>query len=297
MNLKYNILWFENDEDWYESIVDSIREIIEDELGFKMNTPLLKKNGDELESVNFSDYDLILMDLNLDKSPTGDKLIKKIRDFEVFTNIVFYSSEGISKVSEKIKELELEGVYFSSRDGNSFVKKVEKIIFSTIKKVQDINNMRGLVMAEVAELDLKMAELLKSYACSLQAEQKQQFIDNRKKSVLVSLNDMITKFERIYDDSIFGHRDFNTNHKWRSIKKIAKEIVDEEIIQKLEDYEKEIILKRNKLAHVKEVLEENGQRTLADGDFIFNDDTCRLIRKDLQKHSENLDKIKEKLSV
>ena len=297
MNLKYNILWFENDEDWYESIVDSIREIIEDELGFKMNTPLLKKNGDELERINFSDYDLILMDLNLDKSPTGDKLKKKIRDFEVFTNIVFYSSEGISKVSEKIKELELEGVYFSSRDGNSFVKKVEKIIFSTIKKVQDINNMRGLVMAEVAELDLKMAELLKSYACSLQAEQKQQFIDNRKKSVLVSLNDMITKFERIYDDSIFGHRDFNTNHKWRSIKKIAKEIVDEEIIQKLEDYEKEIILKRNKLAHVKEVLEENGQRTLADGDFIFNDDTCRLIRKDLQKHSENLDKIKEKLSV
>ena len=98
-------------------------------------------------------------------------------------------------------------------------------------------------------------------------------------------------------DSIFGHRDFNTNHKWRSVKKIAKEIADEEIIQKLEDYEKEIILKRNKLAHVKEVLEENGQRTLADGDFIFNDDTCRLIRKDLQKHSENLDKIKEKLSV
>ena len=73
MNLKYNILWFENDEDWYESIVDSIREIIEDELGFKMNTPLLKKNGDELERINFSDYDLILMDLNLDKSPTGDR--------------------------------------------------------------------------------------------------------------------------------------------------------------------------------------------------------------------------------
>lgn len=297
MNLKYNILWFENDEDWYESIVDSIREIIEDELGFKMKTPLLKKNGDELENIDFSDYDLILMDLNLDKSPTGDKLIKKIRDFEVFTNIVFYSSEGISKVSEKIKELELEGVYFSSRDGNSFVKKVEKIIYATIKKVQDINNMRGLVMAEVAELDLKMAELLKSYACSLQAEQKEIFIDCRKKSVLESLNDMITKFEKICDDSIFGHRDFNTNHKWRSVKKIAKNIGDVEILQKLEDYEKEIIQKRNKLAHVKEVLSENGQRSLADGDFIFNDDTCRIIRKDLQKHSDNFDKIKEKLIV
>jgi len=162
MNLAYNILWFEDDQDWYESIIDNIKEIIEDELGFIMTMPLLKKNGDDIDSINFSEYDIILMDLNLEKSPTGDKLIEKIRGFEVFTNIIFYSSEGISKVSEKVKNLELEGVYFSSRDGNSFIKKVEKIIHTTIKKVQDINNMRGLILAETSDLDKKMHKIVET---------------------------------------------------------------------------------------------------------------------------------------
>ncbi|MDD2799267.1 MAG: hypothetical protein PHV20_11805 [Bacteroidales bacterium] len=292
MNLKYSILWFENDVDWYESIVDNIREIVEDELGFKMNLPLLKKDGDDLENVNFSNYDLILMDLNLDKSPTGDKLIQRIRGFEVFTNIIFYSSEGVSKVSEKIKELELEGVYFSGRDGNSFVKKVEKIIYSTIRKVQDINNMRGLVMAEVSELDHKMIDLLKQYLSNLETDEKNRFIDKRKKKVLKSLNDMIGTFSNLSDDSIFEHRDFSTNHKWMSVQNIANHIGDKEIIELLNNYKSDIIDKRNKLAHVKEVVLEDGSLSLADGDFVFNDEICKIIRKDLQRHTVNFEKIK-----
>ena len=51
------------------------------------------------------------------------------------------------------------------------------------------------------------------------------------------------------------------------------------------------------IAHVKEVAAENGEISLADGDFVFNDEVCREIRKDLQKHAENFEKIKEKLTV
>jgi len=152
-------------------------------------------------------------------------------------------------------------------------------------------------MAEVAELDNKMIDLLKRYVDGLKSEQKQEFIDKRKKRVLESLEKMINDFTDISEVSIFEHRDFNTYHKWMSVKNLVKNIDDKDIKTKLNEYEKEIIQKRNKLAHVKEITGENGERTLADGDFIFNDEICREIRKDLQKHAENFEKIKEKLTV
>ena len=31
MNLRYKILWFDNEPDWVESIEDEIREIVEDD--------------------------------------------------------------------------------------------------------------------------------------------------------------------------------------------------------------------------------------------------------------------------
>lgn len=297
MNLNYNILWFEDDEDWYESIIDSIREIIEDDLGFNMSQPLLMKNGEDINNIDYSKYDIILMDLNLEKSPTGDKLISKIRSLEIFTNIVFYSSGGVSKVSEKIKELELEGVYVSSRDGNSFMKKVGKIISSTVKKVQDLNNMRGLVMAQVAELDDRMVDILKTHSNKLDEQQRSEFISKRKKRAVQSLETMHKKLqEHPVDDSIFELRDFPTNQKWMSTKNVVASLNKKEISDLLSNYDKDIIQKRNLLAHVKQIPDRDGGIKLTNGDFIFNDDECKRIRCDLKIHTENLDKIQNLLN-
>ena len=160
MKLKYKILWIENEQDWVDSIEDQIQEYLED-LGFTYDMKLI---GKEEKNIAYNDYDLILMDLNLADQPNGAELISKIRELGSYTDVVFYSSMGIDALRETGKEKELEGVYYSGRTPEtSFVKKVKAVIDSTLKKVQDLANLRGLVMAEVSELDEKMEDVLRKY--------------------------------------------------------------------------------------------------------------------------------------
>ena len=160
MNLKYRILWIENEEDWVESIEDQIQEYLED-LGFIYERKLIAK---EEQDISYNDYDLILMDLNLADQPNGAELISKIRDLGVYTDVVFYSASGIDELRAKGREKELEGVFYSGRTPDTaFVNRVKAIIDATLKKVQDLNNLRGLVMAEVSELDSRMTSLIEKY--------------------------------------------------------------------------------------------------------------------------------------
>ena len=299
MRLEYRILWIEDNKSWYETTKELFTDTL-DELGFKL-VSIKCENIDEVKaeiSKNWlKEYDLLLIDFTLKNSESGDKIIEFIRGIQeqpILTDIIFYSS-AVENVRDSMHKLGLEGVY--SADRNEIDTKFDLVVNTTIKKVQDINNMRGLVMAEVAELDNKMIELLNKYVDGLKSEQKQEFIDKRKNRVLKSLEKMINDFKSISKVSIFEHRDFNTYHKWMSVKNLVKSIDDEDIKTKLNEYEKEIIQNRNKLAHVKEIIGANGERALADGDFIFNDDVCREIRKNLQKHAENFERIKEKLTV
>lgn len=187
MRLKYKILWIENEIDWVESVEDDLKTIITTDNSFLYEmTNYTKEEGD----INYNDYDLILMDLNLDGEPTGDKLIQKIRENGVYTDVVFYSSGGLDTIKEKARELGLEGVYFSGRNNVEFVNKVRNVIETTIKKVQDLSNLRGLVMSEVSELDSMMEEIILSYYTN--EERMRRFHNhvtkNREKSMKKSLN-------------------------------------------------------------------------------------------------------------
>lgn len=186
MRLKYKILWIENEEDWVDSIYDQIQEHLSD-LGFEFEKKLIAKE----ESVNYDEYDLILMDLNLAEQPNGAELIERIRNLNVFTDIVFYSSVGIDTLREKGHEKNLEGVYYSGRTpDSSFVRKVCQVIDSTIKKVQDLSNLRGLVMAEVSDLDSLMDEIIVKYYVdqSLLDEFHRRITKNKENNIKKSLD-------------------------------------------------------------------------------------------------------------
>lgn len=99
MDLKYNILWVEDAEDWVASVEDSIQEIVE-EYGFEFSKRLI--SGKE-ENIDYNEYDLILMDFNLNNT-TGDKIIKDIRDLNVLTDVVFYSENSSKILKNKVME-------------------------------------------------------------------------------------------------------------------------------------------------------------------------------------------------
>ena len=124
MKLKYKILWIENEQDWVESIEDQIQEYLED-MGFIYERIPI---GKEEKNIDYNNYDLILMDLNLADQPNGAELISKIRNIGVYTDVVFYSAR-IDELKAKGKEKELEGVYYSGRTPEtSFINKVEAVM-------------------------------------------------------------------------------------------------------------------------------------------------------------------------
>lgn len=307
MRLKYKILWIENEEDWVDSIYDQIQEHLSD-LGFEFEKKLIAK---EEKSVNYDEYDLILMDLNLAEQPNGAELIERIRNLNVFTDIVFYSSVGIDTLREKGREKNLEGVYYSGRTpDSSFVRKVCQVIDSTIKKVQDLSNLRGLVMAEVSDLDSLMDEIIVKYYVdqSLLDEFHRRITKNKENNIKKSLD----------NDGIDCEKTCKLNWRQFNIDKLLKIIDSSQKVRAInillerhekqgtvlykspndkgfvDNYLQDIIYVRNNLAHCSSVI-ENGKEILKtrSGDLFFDTDMIIDIRKKIREYHELFLKIQE----
>ncbi len=295
MRLKYNILWIENEVDWVESIEDQIQDHLEG-LGFEYKRTLI---GKEEKNVNYDSYDIILMDLNLANQPNGADLISKIRELGAFTDVVFYSADGIEKLRSIGKEKGLEGVFYSDRTPDTvFVKRVTDVINSTIKKVQDLANLRGLVMAEVSELDGKMIELIKKF-----------YVQNETDELKKTFHDHITKKLEERIKSVLdgcGKKEKVCHHIWQNtpiieiisqmesaqMAKAINYIVPKELYTPtranfFEDYRAEIVEIRNQLAHCVSK-EKDGKEILITrkGDKTFTDEDIKEIRKNILKYSE-----------
>ena len=303
MKLKYRILWIENESDWVESIEDQIQEHLES-LEFIYEKNLIAK---EDSCIDYNLYDLILMDLNLATHPNGAELISKIRKLGVYTDVVFYSAR-VDELKAQGKDWELEGVYYSGRTPEeAFVRKVRSVIDSTIKKIQDLNNLRGLVMAEVSELDTKMLSLIDKYYIKNGSEFKTlEFKTILRKDVEKSIKKKLIKGEKC---------DKTCKHKWDSC--AINEIIDDFefdaskkariidlIIKKekisyeakygnfYEDYLRDILNMRNQLAHCISTI-KGGKEILftKKGEIEFDDDKFLEIRSQIKYYNQFFDNI------
>ena len=107
MSIEYQILWVDDVPDWVASIEDSIKSHLE-EKGYDPRIEL-KQSGAEVDVSKLTHVDLIIIDYRL-PGANGDELIKRIRDKECLTEIVFYSQEAIESSDR------LDGIYYSTRD-------------------------------------------------------------------------------------------------------------------------------------------------------------------------------------
>ena len=155
MRLVFSVLWFDDDEEYFDSIdIEPLeKEILS--WGFwpkieKVTTPEDFSNRSPFES-----YDLIVVDRNLEGCEDGQVFIANIRENAIYTEIIFYTAGNTSDLWEAIRTKELEGVFVSSR--LNVLSKIEAVGRQSIRKILDLENMRGIVMAEVGELDLLLA--------------------------------------------------------------------------------------------------------------------------------------------
>lgn len=294
MNLSFKILWVEDNEEWVESIEDSIKQIVEDE-GFEYSKKLIE--GKESD-IDYKDFDLVLMDYKLSDT-TGDEIIENIRNKEVLTDVIFYSSNGVKDLKQSAADKGLEGVYFSDREKIQFLKKVHGVIECSIRKVQDLNNLRGLVMAEVSELDAVMDDIVCNfYTTKERMEIFHKHITENRETTLRKALSCENKCQMDWHGKEINEiiKGMDSSQKARAIHQVLKELASSNKEYKnpnfYSEYESEIISVRNNLAHCKS-MKEGGNEVLKTrkGDKTFSNEDFKRIREDIRKYHNLFNKL------
>lgn len=316
MKLKYKILWIEDNPISIRRDKNKIIEYITD-LGFECvdnddekDIVVINSFDDFQTNIGYAktaDYDLLLIDLDLGKKPTkdeGESIIRNIRDEKIYAEIVFYSSQ-YEELQKKLNEHFVEGIFTSSRE--ELADKVESIIDVTIKKTQDINNLRGLIMAEVAELDrLKKSILLKYNAKNQDISTLTKYI---KENIFEKINEELSDLDCVINpncqhtqinfENLLNNFFYDSYKKSRTvfkIKKLNSNCTDIPFVH--QDYYNNVIAKRNVLAHEEEKTRDDGTKYLnyPNGNPLeFNAEHCINIRKDIKRYKEILKQIEQKL--
>lgn len=299
MTLEFKLLWVEDEDGFIDAHSDGIC----DYLDSKGYAPILEEVAtfDEIDMRKINSYDLLLIDYHLDDEMSGNQVIHEIRNYNCLTPVVFYSNSPTKEIRGKLNELGLDGVYCSTREG--FPKLVEQIIGVTLKKVEDINNLRGLFLAISSDLESTLNRILLSIYNSLDDIGRSRFITYVAEKTCQSAFDENIKNLDLFRKGEIDFQVFVSEHYFYDMaKKICtlmhclkqSSISSLEIMEKrkiLIDFIPEIIKMRNSLAHVVEAIDEQGNPILKGKGIIFNEEKYVEIRKKLKIHIDNLKQI------
>jgi len=316
MKLKYRILFIEDTPKSVSREVSKTREYLEDDYGFeclKDDISIIDYEDFEREYLEIIDdtisvkealkeFDLLMVDFDLgEEGKTGDSLIKIIRDSNVYSEILFYSS-NYEQLREKLNSNFIDGVFTSNRD--ELLDEIKKLIKVTIKKVQDVNNLRGLIMAEVAELERIKERIIIKASPKISEKNIEKYVLQKIKSSGNSTKNNAETFLSDIDNVLFedlfkkiGFVDLDKKlhatgeilHKLNITTPISKNDL-------IEPYKKHIRDMRNKFAHVEECdgFDENGIACKVIGDIPFTETNCINIRKEIKKYKHILTEIEQK---
>jgi hypothetical protein len=296
MNLDYKILWFEDIQSSFNAKKRLVKRVVED-LGFIFPEPRNEINDDNIDTIDFKIYDLIIADLNLANGEKGSTILNTIREKGIYTEVVFYSSQGEDYVRNELRNFQIDGAYCADRADDDFIDKVSHVIQTTVKKVQDLNNMRGLIMAETSDIDKRMFEIITKVLEKNTAGIGEKLIASIFENVNSKVNEKKDKFdkyngkriEKIVTDNVM----FDTSEKIKAVQFIIDSVEHKVTAPYKKDVFKisysEITKKRNLLGHESQETNE-GKVIIGTGEhaFEFNDDFCINIRRKVKKHADDL---------
>lgn len=306
MKLNYKILWIDDQiEDYIDMGIKSEFETYIDSLGFIPTVECFEVGEKAEESLKIIKYDLILSDYNIEGGKDqGDVLIQTIRDGGVFTEVLFYSAQP--DFDSIAKNLYRDRVSFFSLIGDEsfrgFREKATRLIDLTVSKIQELNNVRGLVMAETSELDNIVEEILSAFL-SNENENSKKLRAYILEIIIASSNSNLkvaNKLENLENIELVKSRIFDADKKSRSINKLLEilEVKEQPFIDFYKNYKKDVLDSRNDLAHAKsDVIDGIEYLILSrkDGEHPekFDQGKCIEIRRNLRRHSDLLKNIRE----
>jgi CheY-like chemotaxis protein len=159
MNRHFKILWFEDEVSWYNMEQRLVSNVISD---YDLIPLFTRKHGNDIDinEICSNHYDLIIMDFQL-TDVTGEAIVSLIRENNVLTDTLFYSSEK-SKMLNAIQKIDppIDGIYYTDRNNRIFTEKVSGIIQKIIMRSEDLVNLRGFVLDDCCDFELRIKVLL-----------------------------------------------------------------------------------------------------------------------------------------
>lgn len=292
MKLDYSILWFEDKPDWLEP-VQEILEIQMDDLGFRLFVEN-QANGNNLpELVSDPKFDLILMDFDLQKTDgkevNGDELIRQIRhDHKNLTEVVFYSVSKMNLLRDALyNNGTSDGVYYFNRD-TDISTNILKVIDTTIKKVMDTNNMRGLAMASVANCDQHVIDAIATRWGQLEGDSKDAIRVKTLEKLEAMQNSLTSQVAEMQSEAdvrkILSSHGYPSKSRFNVLNSVTKskrkcpEVGPQRTI--IQGYS-ELLEHRNRLGHAR-AIEKDG-KVIFEGheDIIYDDEKFGELRQEM----------------
>ena len=309
MRLDYQILWFEDQKNNVEEVAKGLSTRLS-RLGFSLKVQWIKPGSDlnntfgNIKNI-VNNFDLILLDYDLGKdSFNGADIAKKLRRSNFLTDIIFYSSAPPHNLRRFMFDHHVDGVFCINRSnlqGESF-----DIIQNRIRKILDINHMRGIVMEVVSEFDESISDLTKNLESKIDDIEKRKGIYSfiqEKITTISSKNDsqisnIINHESGCNFEDLMNHRACSSFIKYEILKKMLEDLEDKynitNILEVLKKYSEEVIVPRNELAHVKPT-EEKGKTVFKEGDKLYGENEFKLLRQNLLNHRDNFNDLKNLL--
>ena len=288
MSLKYNILWVDDRKEDYQTLeLDKDIETYVKDLFFEPHIFMYDTVEEAEQKMNGNKYDVIFCDYNIGENKNGKDFIADIRGRNVNAEVLFYSAK------QKPPETEYDRISFLKLQNDTayddLKNRMKAVIDLTVEKLNDLSNLRGLVMAEVSELDVIMKNIISSYCKQNQENERKlhkYIIDIIEKHVKESLQvtDCNNSCTHVWKSSIIPDivfkQNFDSYNTARALLFIMKEIKMGPD-KFLTNYTDEIILNRNLLAHCRSKYEDDGTEVLVTqkGDKKYNSEDIHCLRK------------------
>jgi CheY-like chemotaxis protein len=272
MSLNYKILCIDDNPRTIKSKLNQVEQFLKEE-GFRPEITLIENDQDIDKYLDDPLLDLIVTDYYIRDELNGKQLAENIRGSEKMVEIILYSQKEGTDLYKEVGAL--DGVYISNREG--LEDKIKDVIKITIRRTQNVSNMRGIVISEAIDIENHVEEIIISYFADKgdivrKALERSNFDFGKKVMILGSIAKKLRS---------------NLNKDQKGFEKIA------DLVKSLC---KDVVWTRNVLSHVKHKTDQNGQHILTsdikspDGTdtITINTEWYKETRKKLRMHSENL---------
>jgi DNA-binding NarL/FixJ family response regulator len=296
MRLNYRILWFEDQLNNIKPFADTIHGAIA-RLGFEpvIDMREVVAGGDDplVGLPPEHDVDLVLVDWRLGGGQDGAQLARMLRRSFRDTDLVFYSSESPATLRKLIFEQGIDGVYSFHR--TNLTERTVGLVRAQLRRMLDLNHMRGIVMAATSDLDQAMIRCLEVVQAVVDPNGARQFAASIGEKVAKSLRDKAAdieklarngRLEKLLREPAFGAA-LRLTVLQTEVKKIADRIEEVHLIDALGRYDTEVIRPRNDFAHRRAVIQE-GKLLLEGREEPFDQQSMISLRLRLLEHSDSL---------